>query len=325
MKIFRIFTGCFSKSKDSLLPNEQGLPAKKEDSKTSNESKWPRHPFYKRIFNHRYKLLLLPLLGFCLPSEDTTHVPPQTNEKQFVKVIPGKGKTEEEKESEVNSLSTISKFITNNKHLLSPSTMSFLLLLPFIDGTFCLRRRYLAAHELGHFLASKLVKLSIEPGEIYIPPSSSENPYYRYRVLRHDNYKTQDAFREQCERMIISKAGGSLNELTSGVTYFPMEVADRFNIAYFTTLGILQLLCKKPTQLHNFILFRLKLEGYTQELLKQRDPKVVEDLAKELAADGSWDEVKLGEIIERYKLNHFPKFEEEIPELKRLLEALKEK
>ena len=282
-----------------IPPTNTENPAPTDETIRENKKKWPSHPWYYKFINQRYKLALLPLVGFFLPDADPAQIPPP-DEKPFVRVV-----TDTVKER------------VREKPL--RSSMDIFALLVFID-VLRRKRKKVAEHELGHFFANRLTQTPYKPLQIFTRLFSGG---MKRDLDSTDDDKLFDS-KVLCGEMIEFRAGGAILRALHGVSDIG-DIQDEFVINAATLILMVKTLYLKPSQLHNLILFRFKLEKYTQELLKQLDPKVVEDLANELAACSLWEEAKLKEIIDKYKLNDFPKFEDQIPELKPLLEALDEK
>ena len=258
-----------------------------------SESKWPRHPWYKRLFNHRYKLALLPLLGTIVPDAH-----PKTNENVQVEI-------QAKQPSKTNS-----PYVR--------TTLNILCLVTLLDLLFSNQKR-ISHHELGHLLTHRLTQISTKLEHI------KARGFVGGEVRCGDDEKhTEGTVESNLNRdiyslLIFSQGGKSIEKLVYGY-YRPISASlDSFAINLVSLLLPIYFFTE-PRKLRDFLYFYFHLDKITQKLLSQVDPKVIEELADRLSKDHKWDSDQIQDIIKEFNLDKFPPFEEVIPEVKRLLE-----
>ena len=296
-------------SKASSAVKRVCIGSKKQEEIVSSpkmsESKWPRHSWYKRLFNHRYKLALLPLLGMFVPNSNPKNVQETVVEENI-------DESNTKKPIDLSDSYFVSRVLPCS--LGAGSIWLFITLVNFSKILNDRKRR--AIHEVGHFIGyqaaivpSKLKSLTI---------ISDEESAGEFVVTV--NSRDQDKLKFILHRLIRSQAGESLEKLRFG--YYTSLLGcfdDRFRM-YQQALFLARRLKSEPSKLFTFLKFWWKLKTITQDLLKQVDPKVVETLTNRLVEEEKWDTEDLESIVKEFGLDNFPPFEEVIPEVRRLLE-----
>lgn len=277
-------------------------------------SKWTKHSLMKRLLNHRYKLVLLPLLG--LP------VPVNKNEAEE-KVNPASvvNKVEEQTTQRYG----FENDFANYRFL--PCTFGSLILFTILSGSdlFLLSNdKRKAVHEIGHLIALKAVQHPTTIDWVAI-----ESSHIRRNRVKHtfpDNYDlgTDDQGKPSLRRFvqlpIVSRAGEAMERLVYGDSDVLGAYTDRLVNLVLRTVGFIYCLKLKPRQIFNYGKFLAQLEKRTQNILKQVNPETINELAIKLSEKRYWDSDEVENIVKEFGFDKLPAFEETVKEARKILE-----
>ena len=265
-------------------------------TQVSRQAKWQTHPWYKKLFNHRYKLALFPLLGLVVPSSE-----------HKLETRPPIEVSAQTPPNEVRSQQL-------SKKLYILTTINMACLLALVDFLLSNQKR-ISVHELGHLLAHQVAQSpqkleSIEAYGFYggaLKSSPEQEP-------------SKGDLREICSLLIEFQGGNSIERLLYGYNRPLSTSQDRLIINLASPAFAIALLLSKPKQFFGFLDFWLHLDKITQRLLQQIDPQVVEKLADRLCEDRKWDADRIQELVKEFGLDKFPPFEESVEEVRKILE-----
>ena len=311
MSIVSKITNYFRSTSNPSPPatNQELTVNEGQDSQPNNESKWPHHPFYKRVFNHRYKLVLAPFLALFIPENNKPVEIPNTP------IVKEKEKIKNSSLDKIE-IATVSTIVA----------LQIYLILMTLDTKLLNNSKSIAIHELGHFIAHQATQFKSKPEYIYAYANYDKGGLYKtsggsemkeeYTSLDEE---MNDFIKTTCKYLICSRAGASIQNLAYGYNHFHGSLTDKADNIKEIKSALKTLWKYRPKQIGNFILFWLQLEKYTQQILKQADPEIVKTLADELSKAHYWNAYKIQKIIEKYELNKFPDFEDQIPLVKKML------
>ena len=281
---------------------------------TATNSKWTKHSLMKRLFNHRYKLVLLPFLGLSVPVESN-----EIDQKVNQNPVAGQA------EMKPNQM-----FGFRDDYIayrLLPSTASSLLLFTIILAhgvTLCFERKRSALHEIGHLIALKAVQHSTKIDFVEVENSApginkvGHTVPNDYNVLVDEN--GNPSLKRTLQNQIVLRAGEAMERLYYGYANDAGAYSDRFFNLVQKVGGTTYCLELSPRKLWHYLMFLAKLEQCTQNILRQVDPETVNKLADRLSKKGYWDTYEVDSIVKEFGFDKFPAFEETLKEVRRILE-----
>ena len=274
-------------------------------SSESTVTKWPAHPWYKKVFNHRYKLALLPLLGIIPGSYYAKNVNPQAEVSGSMQQISIKTNAQGFSKSDLN--------------IMCIEATLWMMCLTIMADQYLRNKRRVAIHEVGHLIGHRVTQSPIETefiradfGGGRLQPVGGKTDWKKINK--------NDALKRMCGVLIRCRAGESMERLIYGYNRPFDALSDRCAVLS-GSISTAKFFLDSPEKLLDFFCFWFRLDKITQKLLKQVDPKVIEELADRLCKDHKWDADQIQELVEEFDLDKFPPFEEVIGEVRKILES----
>ena len=278
---------------------------------TATDSKWTKHSLTKRLLNHRFKLILLPLLGLPIPV---------SNDKQLTQV------TAVQDKSISNKSGTGIDFV--DYRLLPCTTSSLILLMIMVagDAILSLDRKRIAIHEIGHLIAFKAVQSPTKTVSVVLDTRNGGTSKVNHKLPDNFNSLTDDqgqiSLKKNIQGQIIFRAGQSMERLVYGYANNIDTLKDRAVTLVLRMTGGSLCILLNPRKGTDYLRFILQLEKFTQNILKQVDPKIVDKLANRLSEKGYWSSEEVEKIVQEFGFDKLPAFEETSWEIKKAIELL---
>ena len=281
---------------------------------TATNSKWPKHSLMKRLLNHRYKLVLLPLLGLPIPVEKN-EVDAKVNPDPIVRKV---------EEQATQKYGFENKFVN---YRLLPCTTSALILFTIMLGSEVFSssdKKRNAVHEIGHLIAIKAVQYPTKIDFVAVEDSDlrinrvGHTPPNDYNILVDEN--GNPSLKRTLQNQIVLRAGEAMERLYYGYANDVGAYFDRFLNLIQKVGGTMYCLQLNPRKLRHYLIFLTRLEKYTQNILKQVGPETVNKLADRLDKQEYWSTDEVESIVKEFSFDKLPAFEETAQEIKKILE-----
>lgn len=277
-------------------------------TQTTTNSKWSKHPLMKRIINHRFKFILLPLLGLPIPLGNN-------QAKEEVNQVP---MVSEEKNTENHD------FLKYRYYPCIAGAIVLHLIVGGCDAFVKTPRKRRAVHEIGHLIALKAIQHPTILDFVEVERNGREKNEVGHTLPSDYSLFFDDSgnpsLRRFVQNSIALRAGESMERLVYGYANHFLAHGDRLLGLIQKTFGLAYCLKLNPRQFGNLIKFFTQIEKHTSTLLKQVDPETVNKLAERLSEKGHWNTKETESIIKEFGLDKLPAFEETIHEIRKILE-----